>query len=245
MESNRYILSSFGCLNLKNEPLNQYLKRQNICRHVNKKVYINTTSERVKTCPYCNFKSQSLRDCRCGEFNKFKQKVNKTWYISNKLKSEDELGFSSAGIIPYFKDSDGTIFLLFLEQTRKYKPTENGELYKTALNFAAGKRESYFDRRNEHLSPETSIQTAKAEFLEEVKEVITEKDSKFLDEVVNADLKKVFWTGKNKMALYFLRVEFNILKIRHNQNISEKSEARNFYIMPLTEMFNFSDIYHY
>jgi hypothetical protein len=255
-----YILSSFGCLHLHNdEIINSYLKKQKLYQetqclqlpynlekmdpypqitHCLQQLHSNVNPElRVRKCPYCNTYppyTQSIRECKCGTFNKYKQKINRNFYISDSLRPEDEQGFCSAGIIPYFLDRDGTVFILLLEQ---FRTTNLG------LNFAGGRRESYPDN-NGILNPETSVQTAKCEFIEEVSCLINDKDIQLLNEIQESNLTKVLWTGKNKMALFFLKVKFNLTTLQHNQNIPKNSEAQNFYVMPIDEMFKFPNIYH-
>ena len=188
---------------------------------------------REKICPYCNKVGiKSFSDCTCGKFRRYKQKISQHCYFSNVLKIEDETGFCSAGILPYFVDTDGTIFVLFLLQSR---------FGKIALNFAGGKRDS--QKYNETLViPETSIQTAKYEFIEEIGELIDNEDNELLEEVLNSRLDKVFWTGKNKMAIYFLEVKYNLCHLK--RRINQYSEAINYHIMPVQEMFLYKEIYH-
>lgn len=256
MEQSSYILSSFECLHLHNdEIINSYLKKtqnQPIFYNSEKmdpypkitQCHQNTSSNvdpqlRERKCPYCNSSNtdnytQSIRECKCGIFNKYKQKINKNFYISDSLRTEDEQGFCSAGIIPYFLDNDGTVFILLLQQFRRNK---------LGLNFAGGKRESYPDN-NGILNLETSIQTAKCEFIEEVSCLINDRDTQLLNEIQESNLNKVFWTGKNKMALFFVKIKFDLNILQHNQNIPKNSEAQDFYIMPVDEMFKFPHIYH-
>lgn len=254
-----YILSSFGCLHLHNdETINLYIKKHNLYQETQCPEFpynlekmdpypqitqfsVQTHSNvdpklRIRKCPYCNSYpyTQSIRECKCGVFNKYKQKINRYFYISNSLRPEDEQGFCSSGIIPYFIDRDGTVFILLLEQFRKNS---------LGLNFAGGRRESYPDNDG-ILKPETSVQTAKCEFIEEVGCLISNNDVQLLNEIQQSNLNKVLWTGKNKMALFFVKVRFNLTTLQHNQNIPKNSEAQNFYVMPVDEMFKFPNIYH-
>lgn len=196
-----------------------------------------------KICPYCGRTGiKSFSDCNCRKFKMYKRNISQNYYFSKILKINDESGFCSAGILPYFIDTDGTIFVLFLMQKRHNKD---------ALNFAGGKRDSQlFSTLDENHSPhtiivpETSIQTAKREFIEEVGELIHPDDRSLLDEVNCAKLDKVFWTGKNKMAIYLLEVKFNLCELKKHVDPEKTSEAIDLYVMPIQEMLIYKEIYH-
>jgi 8-oxo-dGTP pyrophosphatase MutT (NUDIX family) len=219
------ISSILSCLSLNNSQSTSIIPNADIIPDISiiPAISISTFLHKRKgrMCAFCKSNS-SLRKCkRCNEFNKRKNELSPTSYIKSSLDPTEEAGFCAGGIIPYCIDSNDCKHFLLLREKR-------GKKY--ALNFAAGGRESTIELDNSsQLVPETSEETAKAEFIEEVGKLIG-NESEFIKEVYHAKLTKVYWDSTSKCAIFPVKVNFDLLGLTMQDN-PDLSEANNFVIV--------------
>jgi hypothetical protein len=165
---------------------------------------------RIFDCPLCKNKNNNKHVLRkCFNFYKFKNLLTQHNYYSDKLFSNDELGFCSVGIILYYYDNN-KIYLLMLKEMRK------GFL---KLNFIGGGREGYYNKRTNKYYMETSKQTIINELTEELSEIYSMESIKFIREYIIRKLfhkkYKLLWIGNNKMVYYIIQIPIH-LKLLNN-----------------------------
>jgi hypothetical protein len=192
------------------------------------KVFGSTVIERVRTCPYRCEEEHELR--KCPHFSLQKRLCSKKSYINTTLLPEDEAGFCASGVVPYCY-VNGELMIFFIKEDRKY-----GSLTKKLFNCVGGKRDSIritsiTNDKIGGLRPETAVETAIAEFEEEVGDLIG-KDSSFIFSVKNKLLSHkspIYWSGHSKFALFPVKVDsLYCTKLQLQKNIPVDSEASEF-----------------
>jgi hypothetical protein len=149
-------------------------------------------------CPTCGVDSHSFRTC--DKFKVLKDATNRQVYVDNSLDGKDEIGFTAANILPFHQvDNSSDKLLFFIEEKR-------GDI--TAFGIVGGKRESRMV--NGIFRYETSLQTALAEFEEEVKPRLSKTDFDMFRMEISSSLNKghykVMWIPISKAVVYLVSV---------------------------------------
>lgn len=148
-------------------------------------------------CPLCpdsyGFPNNGHSFRKCSTFNEMKSKLHPTIYSNISLREEEESAFCAASIMPY-SVKEGKIYILLSKEERNGK-----ELY----GILGGKRDCY--NKGWLYRLETSMETAKAEFYEELLPLLYRSDSATFREYIEKEIKETtykIWTGSSKAIVY-------------------------------------------
>lgn len=169
------------------------------------------------SCCYHPSENHSLRECPM--FKQKKKYLTKSSYLvyhsklnstsnSIDIKPHDEVAFCAAGILAYRLVNSKPEILMILEN----RDDTGGENY--GFNFPGGGRESVCLESD--LRPETSLETARSEFREEVGEILGDNCT-LVKAVCASKPSFAFWYGPGKFCLYGI----NVSSTQQNQEDGE------------------------